>query len=171
MVTLKNAGPRSLSLFGGSGCQTYARPVRIGLSAVQFAFNSESPSKKENEMAHRSLEEMISTVKSHPAIRSAGMLLCHNGFVRATSRSGENVAGLQVSADRKKIQEIREWALTQPGIIAVEIEALEGGFEVGDDLLYVVVAGDIRENVFAAMRATVERLKSEGVSKSEQVFT
>ena len=120
-------------------------------------------------MTHRALEDMIATVKSHPDIGSAGMLLCHNGFVRATSRTGENVESLHVTADRKKIEEIREWALARPGVIAVEIEALEGTFTVGDDLLFVVLAGDIREHVFDAMRATVERLKTEGVSKVEHM--
>lgn len=119
-------------------------------------------------MANSSLQEMIAKVKSHPDIGSAGMLLCHNGFVRSTSRRGDEVESLQVTADREKIQEIKQWSLSQTGIIAVEIEALEGRFEVGDDLLFVVVAGDIRENVFEAMRATVERLKTEGVSKSEK---
>ena len=118
-------------------------------------------------MAKRFLEEMIARVKSHPEIRSAGMLLCHNGFVRATSRTGE--LGIGIQELRIKIEEIRQWALSLPGIVAVEIEALEGECKVGDDLLYVVVAGDIRENVFDATRATVERLKTEGVSKSEKL--
>jgi molybdopterin synthase catalytic subunit len=51
--------------------------------------------------------------------------------------------------------------------VAVEIEAFEGEFHVRDDLLYVVVAGDVRENVFAVMRQTVERIKAEGVHKTE----
>ncbi len=121
-------------------------------------------------MAIRTLQDMIAEVKSHPEIRSAGMLLCHNGFVRATSRAGKEVESLRVSADVPKIRQIRDWALSQPGIIAVEIEALEGEFKVGDDLLYVVVAGDIREHVFDTMRATVEKLKTDGVSKSERLL-
>ncbi|MEW6347609.1 MAG: molybdenum cofactor biosynthesis protein MoaE [Thermodesulfobacteriota bacterium] len=121
-------------------------------------------------MAKRSLREMIAEVKSRSEIRSAGMLLCHNGFVRATSRAGKGVESLRVSADTATIREIRQWALSQPGIVAVEIEALEGEFKVGDDLLYVVVAGDIREHVFDTMRATVERIKTEGVSKSERLL-
>ncbi len=46
------------------------------------------------------------------------------------------------------------------------INALEGEFQVGDDVLYVVVAGDIREHVFSVMREAVERIKAEGVSKT-----
>ena len=37
-------------------------------------------------MAQRTLSEMIAQVKAHPDRDSAGMLLCHNGFVRASSR-------------------------------------------------------------------------------------
>jgi molybdopterin synthase catalytic subunit len=121
-------------------------------------------------MANRSLQDLIAKVKSHPDIASAGMLLCHNGFVRSTSRSGDGVESVQVSANRAVIEQTRQWALSQPGITAVEIEALEGKLKVGDDLLYVVVAGDYRENVFAALRETIERLKADGVSKTEKLL-
>ena len=47
------------------------------------------------------------------------------------------------------------------------VEALEGEFGIGDDLMYVVVAGDVRENVFNVMREVVEKVKGEGVSKTE----
>ena len=69
--------------------------------------------------------------------------------------------------NRSEIERVRLWAESQPGIVAVEVEAFEGEFHVGDDLLYVVVAGDVRENVFAVMRETVERIKADGVSKTE----
>jgi molybdopterin synthase catalytic subunit len=62
---------------------------------------------------------------------------------------------------------VRLWAESQPGIVAVEVQAFEGEFHVGADLLHVVVAGDVRENVFAVMRETVERIKADGVSKTE----
>ncbi len=114
------------------------------------------------------LTELIDRVKSHPRIADAGMILCHNGFVRASDRSGRRrVTGLTVETDTRVVEEIRDWALGRPGIIAVEIHAFEGDFSIGDDLLYVVVAGDIRENVFSAMREIIERMKSQGVRKTE----
>jgi molybdopterin synthase catalytic subunit len=115
-----------------------------------------------------SLEGLIKRVKAHPEISRAGMILCHNGIVREFDRSRtRRVSGLKVVVNRSKIQHIRSWAKSQPGIVAVEIEAFEGEFHVGHDLLYVVVAGDVRENVFAVMRETVEMIKAEGVSKTE----
>jgi molybdopterin synthase catalytic subunit len=115
-----------------------------------------------------SLERLIEKVKSHPQISRAGMILCHNGIVREFDRSGAiRVIGLRVVVNRSEIERVRLWAESQPGIVAVEVEAFDGEFHVGADLLYVVVAGDIRENVFAVMRETVERIKADGVSKTE----
>jgi len=114
------------------------------------------------------MDDLIARIKSHPRIREAGMLLCHNGIVRESDRSGEKrVRALQVKVDRAKVEEIRAWGESLPGIVAVVIEALEGEFQVGDDLLFVVVAGDIRENVFQATRQTLERAKAEAVNKTE----
>ncbi len=115
-----------------------------------------------------SMDRLIAGVKAHPEISKAGMILCHNGIVRASDRSGaRKVQALRVVVDRAAIEQIRLWAESLPGIVAVAIEALEGEFQVGDDLLYVVVAGDIRENVFAVTREVVERIKAGGVRKTE----
>lgn len=115
-----------------------------------------------------SMDALIEKVKGHPHISEAGMILCHNGIVRGSDRSSSRkVRALRVSVDRDNIAEIVSWARCQPGIIEVLVEALEGEFGVGDDLLYVVVAGDVRENVFHVMREAVDRIKQEGVSKTE----
>jgi molybdopterin synthase catalytic subunit len=96
------------------------------------------------------------------------MILCHNGIVRKSDRSGsKHVRALKVVVNHAAIERIQSWGESQPGIVAVAIEALEGEFHVGDDLLSVVVAGDFRENVFAVTREVVERIKSEGVHKTE----
>ena len=117
----------------------------------------------------KSMERLIARVKEHPEIGRAGMILCHNGIVRESDRSGEKrVSALHVEVNRSEIERIRRWAESQMGIVAVAIEALDGEFHVGDDLLYVVVAGDVRENVFSTMRETVERIKSSGVHKTER---
>lgn len=116
-----------------------------------------------------SMDQLIAQAKAHPDIHRAGMILCHNGFVRESDRSGKRrVKALHVSVDQASIEDIRSWAESQPGIVTVIIRALEGEFRVGEDLLYIVVAGDIRENVFRVMRETVERAKAAAVHKQEQ---
>ncbi|MEW6137151.1 MAG: molybdenum cofactor biosynthesis protein MoaE [Thermodesulfobacteriota bacterium] len=115
-----------------------------------------------------SLEEMIRRVKSRPDSHRAGMILCHNGIVRSSDRAGEKaVVKLQVRTHGEKLEEIRAWGEQQPGIVAVLIEAREGELKVGDDLLFIVVAGDIREHVFPVMREILERIKAQGVTKTE----
>ena len=115
-----------------------------------------------------SMDVLIKRVKNHPHISKAGMILCHNGIVRELDRSGSRkIRALRVAVDGEKIRDIVSWAKFQQGIIEVVVEALEGEFGVGDDLMYVVVAGDVRENVFRVMREVVEKVKGEGVSKTE----
>lgn len=115
-----------------------------------------------------SMDDLIKRARSHPNIAQAGMVLCHNGFVRASDRSGaRKVLSLQVQANTAKIEETIAWAKSQPGIVEVIVEAIEGELFVGEDLLYVVVAGDLRENVFRVMSEVIDRLKKEGVSKRE----
>jgi molybdopterin synthase catalytic subunit len=115
-----------------------------------------------------SLDDLVAGLKARPEITRAGMILCHNGIVREFDRSrAKRVRALKVEVDAAAIGQIRTWAESQPGIVGVAIAALEGEFHVGDDLLYVVVAGDFRENVFAVTREIVERIKSGGVHKTE----
>ena len=115
-----------------------------------------------------SLEDLVKKIKSSPNISKAGMILCHNGIVRDFSRTGEKkVHALSVKVDKAQVEAVKSWAISQPGMVAVEIEALEGTFHVGDDLLFVALAGDIRENVFAVMRELIEKIKTTCVSKTE----
>jgi len=114
-----------------------------------------------------SLDHLLTRVKSHPDITKAGMILCHNGIVRDFSRSGGKVRELTVVVDQSGIESVKSWALSQPGIVALEIEAFEGSFSVGEDLLLVVLAGDVRENVFSVMKELIERIKTECVKKTE----
>ena len=115
-----------------------------------------------------SLNDLIQKAKSHPDIEKAGMILCHNGIVRAWDREGvKKVRGVRVTFDRQKLEEVRAWAETQPGIVCVLMEAFEGELKVGDDLLFIVVAGDIRENVLSVMRDVIDKAKATGVQKTE----
>jgi molybdopterin synthase catalytic subunit len=115
-----------------------------------------------------SLGDLIQKAKSHPHIEKAGMILCHNGIVRAWDRDGaKKVRSVRVAFDQQKIEEVRSWAESQPGIVCVLMEAFEGELKVGDDLLFIVIAGDIRENVLSAMRDVIDKAKATAVQKTE----
>ncbi len=97
-----------------------------------------------------------------------GMMLIHNGVVRSWSRQGhEAVTSVSVQANKEKMHAICQEIEQRPGIFAVVAHANEGEFKPGDDLLYLIVAGDIRENVKSAFSDLLDRIKSESIIKQE----
>jgi molybdopterin synthase catalytic subunit len=114
------------------------------------------------------LMNLVDQVKKHPDYSKAGMILCHNGVVRATSRSGGPVSEVTVTVDRKRLAAILAEIKAMPGIVEVLAHVNEGTLKVGEDVMYVVVAGDFRENVFAAMISAVNRIKADVTSKTEK---
>ena len=113
------------------------------------------------------LSEMMKKVKSHPEYHNAGMIVCHNGVVRATSRDGKPVKELDVKVDRGRLAEIIAEMKQRTGIIEIIAEVREGKLKVGEDVMMVVVAGDFRENVFSTLMDTVNIIKKEVTSKTE----
>ena len=113
------------------------------------------------------IDDWIRDVKSQPGSAAIGMILAHQGIVRGTSRSGEPVTGMSLSADFKRFEEVLAEARTWPGIFAVRGWVNEGSLSVGDDIMKVLVAGDIRDNVFAALQRLVSLIKTEVVSECE----
>lgn len=114
------------------------------------------------------LESLINKVKSHPDADKAGMILCHNGVVRGTSRDGRNVSGLKVAVDYEKLERVIQEYKKRPGIIEILVEIADGKeLSVGDDIMFLVVAGDIRENVISALNDTLNAIKTSVTSKTE----
>jgi molybdopterin synthase catalytic subunit len=54
-----------------------------------------------------------------------------------------------------------------PGIVEVIVEINEGYLQVGDELMFVAIGGDIRENVFAALMEAVNQIKKSAANKEE----
>ena len=114
------------------------------------------------------IEPLIDAIKKHPDYHKAGMILCHNGVVRSTSRDGRTVSGLRIKVDAEKLQQILEKQKKKPGIIEILVEIAENkDLSVGDDVMLLVVAGDIRENVIAVLHDTLNAIKSTVTDKTE----
>lgn len=112
--------------------------------------------------------DLLQSVKSHPDYHKAGMVLCHNGVVRATSRDGRRVSGLSVAVDHARLETVLEKARRTPGIIDVQIQIAENRpLNVGDDVMLLVVAGDIRENVIRTLEETLNAIKTTVTSKTQ----
>ncbi|MBN2437479.1 MAG: molybdenum cofactor biosynthesis protein MoaE [Deltaproteobacteria bacterium] len=113
------------------------------------------------------LMDLIGRVKAHPDYERVGMILCHNGVVRGTARNGRPVTELTVKADRARLTEIIAEMKKRPGITEVLAEVREGRLRVGEDIMYVVVAGDLRENCFPVLADAVNAIKREVTAKTE----
>ena len=115
------------------------------------------------------ISQVIAELKQRPGFADhVGMVLVHNGVTRNWSRRDhETVMALEVRPDRAKVEALRQEYLKRPGIYDIVIEAKEGRFQPGNDLLFIVVAGDIRENVKPVLAELLDRLKAEAITKKE----
>jgi molybdopterin synthase catalytic subunit len=114
------------------------------------------------------LIRLINKIKKHPDYHRAGMILCHNGVVRSTSRNGQNVSGLTITVDHEKLRQVVEEHKSKPGIIEILVEVAENRhLSVGDDVMFIVVAGDIREHVIAVLSDTLDAIKRTVTKKTE----
>ncbi len=117
------------------------------------------------------LFSLLKKVKESAGFKeNVGMILIHNGVVRSWSRKEKGeIKKLKVSSDKEKIDRIAEDYSRRPGIFKVLIHANDGEFKPGEDLLYIIVAGDVRENVKPVLSEVLDRVKKEAIFK-EEVF-
>lgn len=115
------------------------------------------------------ISKTIATLKQEPGfVDNVGMVLVHNGTVRNWSRRDkQQVCALEVTPDHAAISAlVREYS-AKPGIFRIVAEAKSGRFLPGDDLLFIIVAGDVRENVKPVLAELLDRIKAEAVRKRE----
>ncbi|MGL1862728.1 MAG: molybdenum cofactor biosynthesis protein MoaE [Pseudodesulfovibrio sp.] len=115
------------------------------------------------------INKALADLKKEPGFNdNVGMILVHNGIVRGWSRADRaKVSGIEISPDYDKMEEIRQEIEAREGIFRAVAHANSGTMHPGDDVLYLIVAGDIRENVKAALADFLDRVKAEAVSKKE----
>jgi len=114
------------------------------------------------------IQRLIDRIKLHQDYRKAGMILCHNGVVRETSREGRKVIGLKVHVDHEKLDRIVSENKNRPGIVEILIEIAEDKMlSIGDDVMVLVVAGDIRQHVISALDDTLNAIKTIATKKTE----
>jgi molybdopterin synthase catalytic subunit len=115
------------------------------------------------------LNKMIERVRKNTDPSKVGMIASHLGVVRRTSRNGREVLSIEVGCDQEALQAIVRDTKKMPGIAEVLVETREGRLNVGEEIMAVVVAGDIRENVFPALASAVNRIKKEASRKKENI--
>ena len=132
----------------------------------------EEPAKKKTVP---SMDEWIKEAKKEDHAENVGMYLFHNGTVRKTSKKmvregvkdAAAVTGMTFSYDREKVEQAIVTTKEMEGIYTVRVWLNEGELKVGEDLMYVLVGGDIRPHVMDALDYLVDRIKTECVSEIE----
>lgn len=120
-------------------------------------------------------EQWLRQAKADPSAENCGMYLLHNGVVRRTAkarvRGGDPeaapVIGMRFSYDRQKAEAAAESARRMEGIGYVRYWLNEGELSVGDDIMLVLIGGDIRPHVVDALQTLVGTLKNECVTERE----
>jgi len=122
-----------------------------------------------------SVDEWLKEAKAHPSAARVGMFLTHNGVVRETPKAqvreglddGSLVRGMEFSYDGAKVDGAIAETYKMDGIFYVKVWLNEGRLEVGDDIMYVLIGGDIRPHVVDALQFLVGKIKTECVTEIE----
>lgn len=120
------------------------------------------------------LTDLMESIRNTEGAEKTGTITLFIGVVRGESAEGEKVEKITLEAYEEKANEVLEQICDdlkrKPGIVDVQIHHLLGDFSVGEDMVYVAVAGSHRTDVFPVLREAVERYKHEApVFKKERV--
>ena len=120
------------------------------------------------------LLDIIKNSKNAKNSEKAGAIALFIGVVKGETED-QKVKRLELETYKEKANEVLEGICSdlkeKEGIVDVQIHHLIGKFEVGEDLLYVLVSGAHRNTVFPTLREAVERYKKEApIFKKEYIL-
>ncbi len=121
------------------------------------------------------MDAWMKEAKMHESADKIGMYLTHNGIVRKSAKAKvrlgdentKNVTGMLFSYDQEKVDAAIKETYEMEGIYYVKAWLNEGELTVGDDIMYVLIGGDIRPRVIDALQFLVGKLKNECVEETE----
>ena len=122
-----------------------------------------------------SMDQWLREAKAHESAPKIGMYLTHNGTVRQTAKAAVRygaedtraVTGMIFSYDQAKVDAVLADAHQLEGIYYIRVWLNEGELQMGDDIMYVLIGGDIRPRVVDALHYIVGRIKNECVVETE----
>jgi len=113
------------------------------------------------------IEGWIREIKQKCDPAQLGMILCHNGIVRATSKGGKPVGGMRLSYDRAKLDTVVGEFRGREGIVDIRAWINEGLLKTGDDIMNVCVAGRFRTDILPVFQELLTKIKTEIVREEE----
>lgn len=122
-----------------------------------------------------SMDAWLREAKAHESAPKIGMYLTHNGIVRRSAKArvryGDQdtspVTGMLFSFQQEKVDAVIADTYKMEGIYYIRVWLNQGELAVGDDIMYVLIGGDIRPRVVDALQYLVGRIKNECVTEVE----
>jgi len=121
-----------------------------------------------------SLQDMINRTRSGSKKQKIGAMAIFIGVVRGETLKGKKVTKLTLEAYEEKANEVLTNICNdlrkKPDIVDVQIHHMLGEFNVGEEIVYVLVAGSHRRSIFPVLKEAVERYKKEApIFKKEHI--
>lgn len=122
-----------------------------------------------------SIEAWLKEAKAHESAPKIGMYLVHNGLVRQSAKAkvrygdadAPDVTGMHFSYDAEKVNAAIKDTYQMNGIHYIKVWLNDGELAVGDDIMFLLVGGDIRDHVIDGLQYLVTRIKNECVIEQE----
>jgi molybdopterin synthase catalytic subunit len=113
------------------------------------------------------IEDWMKEIKKECDPAMLGMVLAHNGIVRATAKDGKPVKAMKLSYDKAKLESTLNGYKKWEGIADIKVWINEGELQVGDDIMNVCVAGRFRTDVLPVLQELLTTIKTEIVREEE----
>jgi molybdopterin synthase catalytic subunit len=113
------------------------------------------------------IQEWINEIKAQSPKDQLGMILIHNGIVRATSKEGKPVQGMFLTFDENLLNNIVTRYKSRDGIVDIKVWINQGSLSTGDDIMVVLVAGRFRTDVLPVFQELIREIKNDVVSEKE----
>ncbi|MBP8625256.1 MAG: molybdenum cofactor biosynthesis protein MoaE [Syntrophorhabdales bacterium] len=114
--------------------------------------------------------EWIKDIKAKTNPDELGMIVVHNGIVRGTSRDGRQTKGIRLSCYRDILGKYIDSVKKHEGIADIRVWINEGILRVGDDIMFILVAGRFRTDVLPMLQEVLTKIKKEFIQE-EELFT
>lgn len=115
------------------------------------------------------IKEWMKEIKANSPPEELGMILVHNGIVRATSKKGEPVRSMLLSHDKDLLQSIIQEYSQKEGIVGIRVWINDGHLRIGDDIMLVLVAGRFRTDVLPVFENLIRDVKTRVVREEESL--
>lgn len=154
--------------------QAVLDPIRHGVEMLLSSGSADCGVPVSGKKQPPSIDQWLKEAKASPDADKIGMYLTHNGVVRRTAKaelySGQAekpVEGMVFSYDADKLATVIDEAKKMEGIYYVRVWLNEGELQVGEDIMYALIGGDIRSHTLDALQQLVGRIKEDCVIEKE----